>query len=341
MAAIAAADSVKLQTRWIVQGMFDNPRLAALIASGAFNTKTFKEAYPDINGFKPGQVLTIPQFSSAPDFSRVDRSSTGDRSFTDVSAYTQSFPIISDSSDQSWNRYDELSTGESFKGSFEQTVGNKMAKRLLGQTGRILSGALKSASPSLTADYTGNKLNVQRLVAAKAIAGDQGENLTVLIAHSRVLNDLLNDLTQNQKYNVLSGQYLLDGQIKNVLGIDYVIPSDQMPVTSAAFPSVSDDIYESFLLRGGMAGGIDGAMFLGYQEEMKYEYFELPTKEVSKRYIRNYMEYVLAPRGFTYSAATTNPTDANLADSTKWTEQTEDARNIGAIRILSAGYGGL
>ena len=303
--------------------------------------QTFKDAYPDINGIKPGQVMHIPQFVSAPDFSRVDLSSAAARTFTALNANDQQFPIIRDSSDLKWNRYDKLRTGEDFKSSFERTVGNKMARRCIAQTCNVLSGAIPSQTPTHVADFTGLRLSVQRLLQAKQLMADQAEHLSTMIIHSRVWGDLLWDIINTYHFNPQIGQVIVDGNIKSLLGISRIIITDYTLVTAAGATCAGDDMYETYLLRGNEnADGGAPALFFGYQSEPESEYFELPTQEVSQRYIRAYMDYLLAPRGVTFSAGITNPTDAELIATGNWTTANEDHRNLGAVVIYTMGMNG-
>jgi len=321
--------------------MFENPKFAALVESGCLEMQTFESAYPNINGVRPGQILHIPQFVSAPDFTRVNLASAAARAFTAIDANDQQFPVIRDSSDMSWNRYDKLRTGEDFQSSFEKTVGNKMARRIISQACNVMSGGVPCQAPTHVADFTGLRLTVHRLLQARQLMADQAEHLSTMIIHSRVWADLLWDIINTYHFNPQIGQVIMDGNIKTLLGIDRIIITDYAHNVSAGATCAGDDTFDTYLMRGTEnADGGAPALFFGYQSVPETEFFEFPVMEVSMRFIRAYLDYIIAPRGITFSAGITNPTDADLIDTTHWTSANENHRNLGVVLIHSIGMNG-
>ena len=344
MAASTTTYKTQLQVPYVLAGAMDEPRLKALVSSGTLEMKTFQEAYPDRQGIRPGARVHIPMVGNPPAFARVNTGSTSARSFTAAVADDQQMPVLRDSSDLSYTRYDQLMADISglggFKGSFERRIGNAMAARIMQVIGKILYGAMQSTdiSPTRVYDKTGYRIRVPDLLKAKALAGDQSDQYKVLIAHSQVINGLLYDF-DSVKYNPLTAASIVAGEFASpIAGFDYIIPSDQLPANTAGSHSAGDEIYSSFILRGSKSNsGLEGSMFYGFQSEMEIIDFEYPLSEMPTHYLRAMLDYVLCPRGMKFDSSTDNPTDANLADYTKWTTATQDQRNISAVMILSGG----
>jgi hypothetical protein len=330
--------TVTLQHRFIFQRFFAMKSMAALDVSGVLDRQSFKEAYPEINAIRPGASLYIPQFNKAAAFSRIDITSSADATFTRVSSSDQVFPVLRDTSDNYYTRYDVKLNGEKQRVALETTIAERMAERMLKQTSRVLSGALPTATPTHVYDKTGSALSTVDLIGAKALLEDQFYKLDTLVCHPNVYNDILGEWVTKLKYNVLTGVVALSGELQNIIGVKYIIPTNQTLVTAAGATCSGDDVYESYLLGS-------NALFFGFQNENDVEnpiieYMDnYIVKAVTQNLIRFNLDYLVAPRGFGWTGAS-NPTDANLIDSQYWAMKTEDHRNILAVKILSAGFGG-
>lgn len=324
-----------IQTPYIFQALIENEKWAALMASGVLDTTVFADVEELRNGKVPGDAVNIPQFNQAADFVELDITDDTDATFTQISSSDMKVPIIRRISPNMYTRPDQIRAGEDFRASFEHTAGNKLAKEFIKVMGLSLSGALDSTTPSHVQDSTGSKLSIEILSAARAKLGDIGmSSLHTLVASSQVLFDLYKDLVTTFKYNAPMAQFLVDGNIKNLLGIKDFIMTDLMPVTPAGFSSSGDDVYESFLLG-------DGAVWFAYQDDPEIEYFSNVPKAVTQHLVKINADYVCAPRGFGYTGSTGSVLYTDLSNSGNWDQKVENHRNIRAVKIKTSGFGGV
>lgn len=317
------------QTQYVAEGLLLEEKVAALIASGVMDVATLTK---DVGGASRlyGDFVNIPQFIRMPTPTRVDITSTATAASvaTAVDANNQKFPVLRDQSTASFANFDNIRTGEDFGSSLERSLGVGLAERLLTVLGLTLSGAVGAVAAHVSTD-TGNTMTVDKVAAAQGKLGDHGGQLNTLVVHSHVWNDIKQNIRANFKYTAMTAASIVTGEVPQLLGLDFIIVSDSMPVTTGI---TAVDIYESFLLG-------PNSLYYGHQEDPNIEVEKDVALEVPKWYVRGNMSYVLGPRGVTFGGAA-NPSDAVLTNTNNWTASYNDARSSLSVKILSAGGNG-
>lgn len=317
------------QTPYMLQGLFSEPKLAMLIESGILDFGTLAVEV------KSGDYVSIPAMVQAADFSHVDLTDTSAASGTRISSDLGKAVVLHDASINTWTKHDEMRSGENFRNLLAQTAGNKMAKRILRQLNNHLKGVLNVTSGATshlldkTAVSTG--IVVQNIRQAKALAGDVADQLDTMIIHSKVLQDLIYDLTYNYKYSGnISADWLMNGGANALFGVSKIIVSDDLVAdTGAVTASTGDDQYYTYICA-------PGSIWMGYQEVPSYEEFIDARIPSTLNYGKWGMDYTIAARGFAWNS-TGNPTDANYALYSNYTVAYEDHRNFKVVAIKSLG----
>jgi hypothetical protein len=312
--------------------------MQALDVSGVLDRQTFKEAYPEINSIRPGQTLWIPQFNKAAAFARVNVVSgiSTPATFTQISSSDQNFPVLRDTSDNFYTRYDVRYQAEKQRVALETTIAERMAERILTQLGNVLSGAIPAITPTHVLDITGQTLSTLSLLAAKSLLQDQFYKLDTLICRPEVYQDLVGEWITKLRFNPVTGIVAVTGELQNVIGIKNIIVTNQMPSPQSG--STGYGQYTSFLV------GSD-SLFFGWQNENDLEAPIVESmdnyliNQVTQNLIRFNLDYILAPRGMKFTGAV-NPTDVQLATSSNWAQANEDHRNCLIVKIISEGEGG-
>ncbi|HEY3325136.1 MAG TPA: major capsid protein [Planctomycetota bacterium] len=327
----------QVQTPYIFQALLEEEKWQSFLASGVPTAQGFDEVWPTRNNLMPGDYVNIPQWKQAAPFGVVDISdTTTDGAFADISTDNIKVPVIRMQSLNKYTRYNEIRAGEDFRGSIEYTIGNRAAQANLTVLGKVLSACADVTSPSHVQDEGGDALTVAMLNTARGKLGDIGLSaLTTLMCTMPVALDLFKDLQQNFKYAAPFAQFLIDGQALSVLGLRNLIVTDTLPGGAAS--SSYGLQYETFLLG-------EGSVFWAYQREPEIEFFANVPKVVTSYLVKVGMDFVLAPKGFQYSApggaVAGSPTLAQLEDPANWAQATENHRNIKFVKILSGGKSG-
>lgn len=317
-----------IQTRYLPQGLFSQPKFASLMSTGAIDVATIEDVFA---GKRAGDFVNVPRYVQAAGFTRVPIASASAASFTAVSTNDGKVPVLRDISPNKWYKHDMTRTGEDFGRNLGMTVGNKLAKRSISVLDYQLQACLNVATYSTHLnDITGagtKTLNVLDVQEARALMGDQATELKTMLVHSKPWNSLLQDLITNYKYaGIWSGELLERGDLEGILGVRNVIVSDDLTCEGSATTTTGDDYYYTYLLA-------EGAAYMAYQKNPEVEVWEDVTNADTIHYEKVSVDYVMSPRGFSF--ATTNPTDANLIDPTKWTYAAEDHRNVRFVAIKS------
>ena len=345
--------SVVLQHRYVFQRFFYQRQMQAFKQTGVLDMATFKEAYPNINGIRPGQVCYIPQFNNAAAFARVNVSAGigSTASPTEVSSADQSFPVLRDTSDNYYTRYDMLYNGEKLKESLETTSAEQMSSRMLTQTANVLTGACQAATltPTHVYDISTRVPVTTDINAAKALMGDQAYTLDTLLVHPNVYFDIVKDWATTQKYNPLTGVVVLTGDLQSIFGIKYIIVSDLMPYVSGQFTCSGADIYNSFLLGNGALffgfqaenpDGPDGKPLLDGEEGAIVEVMSpILLSTISYSFVRFNLDYILSARGMKFNGSA-NPLDTDLSNPANWALATNSHKQVRAVMMKSQGTAG-
>ena len=331
-----ALPSIYVPTRqvpFVLQGLFSNEKFAQLLAADILSSDILGEA---VNA---GDFINIPQAVQIPDLSRVDLTSTTAASGTRVSTNDSKCPVVRDYSMPIFTKADVLRTGEDFESLNARTAGNKMAKSIIQNLDATLKGVIgtvTSHSVNATAGAAGAMV-VQDIRKAKRLLGDQYDRATVMLIHPDVFTDLIADLTGTYKYSGnLSGQWLVDGLVQNVMGINKIIVSSDLSAAAGATSSQGDDSYYTWIFAP-QEDGIGAPVHFGYQAQPRVEQFVDVRVPDTLTYQKFSLDYAVGVRGMKWNASTPNPTLANLADNTKWDAAYEDHRNVGVVCVRSGG----
>lgn len=321
------------QTPYVLQGLFSNEKFAQLLAADIMTNDVLGDA---VNS---GDFINIPQNVQIPDMSRVDLTSTSAAAGTRVSTNDSKCPVVRDYSMPIYTKADMLRAGEDFEALNARTAGNKMAKSIIQNLDATLKGVIgvvTSHSVNATAGATG-AIAVQDLRKAKRTLADQYDRATVMLIHPDVFTDLIYDLTVNYKYSgSLSGQWLVDGYIQNVMGINKIIVSSDLTAGAGATSSQGDDSYYTWIFAP-QEDGIGAPVHFAYQAQPRVEDFVDVRVPDTLHYQKFSLDYAIGVRGMKWNDTTPNPTLANLADNSKWAAAYEDHRNVGVVCIRSGG----
>ena len=320
-----------VQTNYLPQGLFSQAKFAQLMASGVLDVNTIEDVFA---GKRAGEFVHVPRYIQAATFARVPIASVSAANFTAVATNDGKVPVLRDISPNKWYKHDQVRAGEDFGKNLGMTIGNKLAKRLIGVADIQLQACLNASGytshiKDITAAST-KTLNVVAVQAARAKMGDQADQMTTLLLHSKAWNSLLQDLIVTYKYaGVWSGALLERGDLEGILGIRNIIVSDDLTLEGGSTTTIADDYYYSYLLG-------EGSLYMAYQRSPEVEVWEDVTNADTIHYEKVAVDYVVSPRGFSF--ATANPTDAQLITSGNWTYAAEDHRNVkfAAVKSLEA-----
>jgi len=322
-----------IQSAYVLDSLFSDPKWTQLMSSGVIDFNTIQAAF---GAARNGDYVNVPQLIQSSDFGRADITTNGDGTFTAAATNDDKAVVLRDYAGNSWQKSDEIRSGENFLDKYSRTAGNKLAKRLLGQVGNVLNGAVDAiTSPGTkahTEDHTGSPITVHMVRAAKARLDDQGGNLNTALIHSHVWFDLVKDLQGYNNLDIVGGEVIRSSRLAEIMGISNWIISDDMPNVAAGFSTDDDNIYSTFLLG-------PESIYFAYQHDPEVELDSNVVRVSTVRYMKISMDYVLHCRGLAWGGSA-NPADADLATYTNWGYKTEDHRNIKAVKILSAGQSG-
>lgn len=155
---------------------------------------------------------------------------------------------------------------------------------------------------------------------AMNLLGDAMEDIDVLIMHSKVYTDLLNEKLVKFPYDYNPANVSVSGDKGRYLGKSIIV-SDKVPVDvgTPTYP-----IYTTFLAK-------KGCMYLGRQQDLMTETDRdiLAFEDV----ISTNIHYVPHVKLCKWNQTITNPTNAQLATSTYWTSVANDHKFIGLIAL--------
>jgi hypothetical protein len=320
------------QTPYFLQGLFSSEKFAQLMASGAVGPDSLDGA------LDKGDYITIPQVVQVPDFARVDLTSTAAAAGTRVATNDAKAPIVRDYTMPVFTTHDEIRANENWRTHNAATSGNKMAKNVIQNIDATLQGVINVAALDHLHNAGLAAVTVQDIRKAKKLMGDQYDKATVMLVHPLVFSDIIYDLTTNYKYSGnLSGQWLADGFIQNVMGINKIIVSGDLTPEAGATSSAGDDLYYTWIFAENEDGLTSQPVYFGYQAAPRYEEFQDSRVPSTLIYSKWSMDYVIGVRGMGWNQSTANPVKADLANNAFWTVKCEDARNVGVVAIKSLG----
>lgn len=321
-----------VQTEYILQGLFEQKTFAKLMAARIFDASTIQSAFG--NEKSAGDYVNIPRLTAMADFARVDIDTTTDLSPTAAATNNDKVIICRDAAINSFTKHDLIRSGEAFAPKLLQTLGYKLAKRLITQAARVLTAAIDAIdTPSTgchTQDETAYALKVETIRRAKRLMGDEADALTTLFLDSACWFDLLYDMIANYSLDVVAGQVINNGKMESILGIRNIIISDLIPTVSYGDSTSGDDQHNSFLLG-------ENCMYFAYQHEPEAEQDSNLLKPSTLNYLKISMDYVMHLIGVKWNSATTNPSDTDIATASNWDEAYADHREVRAVKMITKG----
>ena len=227
-----------VQTQYILEGMFSEQKWSAFLASGAVDMDTLS------NVIRSGEYVSIPKLEQSADFARNDISSSVALTATAAATNDDKGVILRDVALNSWKRHDDIKANENIGAKKAMSAGNKLAKRMIGQVGTVLSGAVDALTTSHTVDLTAETtktITVNAIRAAKATLDDEGYEVNVGLIHSHVWWDLIKDLQGYNYLETVGAQVVRSARLGEIMGISTFIISDALPSTSGGFSTDDDD----------------------------------------------------------------------------------------------------
>ena len=275
-----------------------------------------------------GEFVNVPKYVQAAAFARVAIGTVSAGSFTAFATNDGKVPVLRDYSGNKWYKHELARAGEDFGQKVAMSVGNQLAKRSIKVFDMSMQGAI-NAGTAPHKYVSGSTLSVLAVQEGRIKMGDNADQLTTMLIHSKPWNSLLKDMISTYKeIGALAGEILNNGAIETILGVRNVIVTDDLTPEAGATSSAGDDIYYTWLLT-------EGSLYYNFQQNPYVDIWEDVTNSDSVHYEKVSLDFVAAPRAMSFSTA--NPTDANLLNSGLWSAAYEDHRNLGVVGITSIG----
>jgi hypothetical protein len=185
------------------------------------------------------------------------------------------------------------------------------------------NGTLKDTHVLSIGVPTGTKVlfDTSACVDASLLIGDNLDDLTGIIMHSKVYGDLVKEKLIDYVELSSTDQTYQTARIPTFLGREIVV-SDQMPVDTSG----DNNIYTSYLFGR-------GAGYLGYQRQLMTE------KDRDILAFRNVLStsvhFGLHLKLVKWNVSTTNPADTDLETATNWAKVAADDKLIKFVAVKS------
>lgn len=156
--------------------------------------------------------------------------------------------------------------------------------------------------------------------ASQQAFGEQMQLVDAIMVHSAVLNKLKQKgmVTYLPAAN-FSANILTNGTIPTIDGKRILVNDTICAATSGVYPS--------YLVKG-------QPFWLGYQRQLRIEQQRNILVGGGQDVVAFYVDYAPHIKGFSWDINTTNPTNASLADGTKWTLVADESA-VGIAQILT------
>ncbi len=210
-----------------------------------------------------------------------------------------------------------VSNSDPMKAIGEQ-LGNYWAKRYDAALISVLKGALpQSHILDKTDGSTVKTATITDLIDAMGLLGDNANEFTTIIMHSKVFSDFLKEGIVKYGQTNMSNVILESGNIPTLLG-RRVIVSDAVPVEDTPVGKK----YTTYIAQ-------NGAMYLGFQRDLITE----TDRDILgfKDYLSSQVHFCPHLRGVKWATTTINPTNEQLAVATNWEKVYPDK----AIRVVA------
>ena len=206
-----------------------------------------------------------------------------------------------------------------------EQLGTYWAKRYDIALISVLKGALPNTHIlDISQDTEGQppvSASIEALIDAMGLLGDNANEFTTIIMHSKVYNDFLKSgLIQFGQTN-LSNVILENGEIPTILGRG-VIVSDNVPVETYTVGSSTFVKYTTYIAQ-------NGAMYLGFQRDI---ITEIDRDILAKEDVLSAdVHFCPHLRGVKWATTVTNPDNFTLATASNWQKVYPDK----AIRVVA------
>jgi hypothetical protein len=318
-----------IQTAIMLAAMLESKTWAAMLAAGIFDTSAL--AATSLGG----EYVNVPKLNHMDDFAAQALQSVSAGTFTASSSTDDKAVVLHAYTSAKWYKSQlRQSNVDNLSALLSRTAGEKFAKRMAQMSVKLLDGAIDGVdtpSSNCHTKSTTAAISVSAIRQAKQLMGDEADKLTTLIMHSKVWGDLLRDMTENYKIDVVSGAVINNGKLQGVLGLQNIIVTDLAPSAAGATSSAGDDLYSSFIVG-------PKALGLAFQQAPNEENDQDITNKDSIIYKKIDMAYVVHLLGMAWGS-TANPTDAAFTTASNWNEAYQDHREVLATKLVS--YGGV
>ena len=206
-----------------------------------------------------------------------------------------------------------------------EQIGNYWAKRYDTALISVLSGALPNTHINDISQKEEGKepiiATVEALIDTMGLIGDNANEFTTIIMHSKVYNDFLKaGLIQFGQTN-LSNVILESGNIPTLLG-RRIIVSDNVPTETYKVGNSTYKRYTTYIAQ-------NGAMYFGFQRELITE----TDGDILgfRDYISTQVHFCPHLRGVKWATTKTNPNNNELSNPSNWQKVYPDK----AIRVVA------
>ena len=331
-----------IQTKYIMPAAIDDRVIRGLNEAGVIDADTFQ-----ITG-QGGDYVSVPELVRAANFAHQTIQSTSAASFTAVASADDKAVVLNDISANTFYKSQLRQVNEKLGQEISTTIGQRIAKRLSSQTLAGADAQIKAmstshsyvagaADPSIATGTALAGMTVQNFLAARKVMKDYVDDLVACVIHPDIWNQLIKDLVTNYKYAAVQPftEAIASGMLGTLLGIGKWIVTTLTPVGAGAASSAGDDQYSTLVFGQKQIG-------IAFQQEPEVEWSTTDemnggvgiTNQDTVIYLKTTMRYLSHLRRIAWNS-TANPSDANFADYTKYTDVSQDHRDVKAVRIVT------
>jgi len=167
-------------------------------------------------------------------------------------------------------------------------------------------------------DGTGGTITQSAIGSAALLMGEKMSGLTGLVMHSKVFNDALQDgLATYQNISGVIDGIFQQGMIPFMMGKKVWLNDAMCAATNSVYPTY---------LVGGQP------WYIGFQKNITFEEYREPMSAGGQDNLIVRYHYCPHIKGVSYTNATMNPTAAQLATTTYWTQTALD-KNIKLVQL--------
>ena len=189
--------------------------------------------------------------------------------------------------------------------------------------------AIKGATDALIAtheyDYTGigdGRMDLKAVTGGKALLGETGEELDVLVVHTDVLYQLQVDgQIDYVNARTFADLILVEGDIPVFNGLRVVVNNTLCAPTTGVYPSY-------------LVSSAAKPWWMGFQRQLRVETDRNILLGGGQDQVATYSDFAVTVKGMTWNVSVLNPEVTDLQTSTNWT-QVGETENIKYTRVLT------